>query len=508
MSHTRTVIEPDCCLTVLTGPNNCGKSAVVAALQVLCTNERGGFMLRHGQKEVRVSVETQDGECVEWRRKKSGPVTYVVNGREVHRGIPDDLHEVIRLPRVAMRDGTDEFDVHFGEQKSPIFLIDQSGRHAATFFASSSDAEYMMRMQAIHKRRTTAANLEERRLAAEVLGLDRKLAVLEPGISMAGRIEALALEYVAIGVSENSQATLRKHLFELEAVAADASISLETYHPFLELAAEPVLHETPALSSMVAELTAAGSNLLSASGEFVALSRTLDLPILHDADTLSASIEALLVNHHAIEKEGALRQIASRIPEPPELSDEQALASCVTDLTRHLIRERYLREGLEGLERLAPCEEMLHVAGVDGAIRILVETSFKRALADEQVATLATLAELPIEKPTSPLAMSLEEILSATQAFENASAMSRALKGMPDLEVPLTTSGLQAVIADLAEAQAGHEQCLRSVAHLGTVNAALQIEIESWISTNPVCPVCNQILDQNRLLQPVGAVSA
>ena len=41
MSHSHTVIGPADGLTILLGENNCGKSAVVSALQTLCTNGRG-----------------------------------------------------------------------------------------------------------------------------------------------------------------------------------------------------------------------------------------------------------------------------------------------------------------------------------------------------------------------------------------------------------------------------------------------------------------------------------
>ena len=41
MSHERTIIEPADGLTVLVGPNNCGKSAVVSALGILCENATG-----------------------------------------------------------------------------------------------------------------------------------------------------------------------------------------------------------------------------------------------------------------------------------------------------------------------------------------------------------------------------------------------------------------------------------------------------------------------------------
>jgi len=71
MSHTRTVIEPAAGLTVLVGPNNCGKSAVVTALQILCHNDNSTYVLRHGEKACSVKIETGDGHSVEWRRKNS-----------------------------------------------------------------------------------------------------------------------------------------------------------------------------------------------------------------------------------------------------------------------------------------------------------------------------------------------------------------------------------------------------------------------------------------------------
>ena len=60
MSHSHTVIEPAEGLTILVGPNNCGKSAVITALQTLYYNELGGFMIRHGESDCRVTVETEE----------------------------------------------------------------------------------------------------------------------------------------------------------------------------------------------------------------------------------------------------------------------------------------------------------------------------------------------------------------------------------------------------------------------------------------------------------------
>jgi len=94
MAHVHTVIEPASGLTVLVGPNNCGKSAVVSALEALCNNASGSYMIRHDEKEARVTVDTDDGHTLVWRRR-GNVVSYIIDGREIHRvrgSVPEDLH--------------------------------------------------------------------------------------------------------------------------------------------------------------------------------------------------------------------------------------------------------------------------------------------------------------------------------------------------------------------------------------------------------------------------------
>ena len=61
MSHRHTVIELAEGLTVIVGPNNCGKSALVSALQCLVRAPRGRYMMRHGAALTSVTIETSEG---------------------------------------------------------------------------------------------------------------------------------------------------------------------------------------------------------------------------------------------------------------------------------------------------------------------------------------------------------------------------------------------------------------------------------------------------------------
>lgn len=70
MSHSRTEIQPGGGVTVLIGPDTSGKSANVSTFQPLCPDIAGDFMVRHGENARRITIETDDGHSVTWRRQR------------------------------------------------------------------------------------------------------------------------------------------------------------------------------------------------------------------------------------------------------------------------------------------------------------------------------------------------------------------------------------------------------------------------------------------------------
>ena len=204
MSHEHTVIEPSSGLTVLIGPNNCGKSAIVTALQILCNNPKSTYVLRHGAKECKIIVETDTGDVIEWSRKKSGSPKYHVNGQLFDRlksSVPQEVHEILRMPQVQV--DKESFDVHFGEQTSPLFLLGDKEKAAAQFFASSSDAIRLVEMQDRHKSNITVRKRDLKRVTKQREELAAENAILLPVAAL--HKTAVKCEKFGVEISEEKK---------------------------------------------------------------------------------------------------------------------------------------------------------------------------------------------------------------------------------------------------------------------------------------------------------------
>ena len=253
MSHEHTVIEPAEGLTALVGPNNIGKSAIVSAIQILCHNDNSTYVTRHGEKECSIEIETDDGHTVKWRRRGSS-VSYVIDGEEFDRlggSVPDTIFDALRLPRVSNESG-ESFDVHVGEQKSPIFLLDKPASRAAQFFASSSDASKLVEMQSRHKEKIRDARKRKTVLEAENEGIAEALEALKPVGDIEKKVGALEKKYEEITGLEKSIDRLEDdygRIDELIQVLARHSAECEATQ---ELKSPPKLSDTSGMESLIA----------------------------------------------------------------------------------------------------------------------------------------------------------------------------------------------------------------------------------------------------------------
>lgn len=336
MSHRRTVIEPAEGLTILTGPNNCGKSAVVEALRILASNEQGAhkWCVRHGQKVAKVVVETDDPHRIEWV-SESGKVHYVIDGvrtDRLNRGLPDQLAPTLKLPEVEGDDGK-SFEIHFAPQKDPIFLLG-AGSKAATFFAASTDAGYLVRMLQTLRQRKTERNALHRELKARVVERDEVLGRYEPLAEIESQLVACQRAFDETITLEERRRAGNAHVAMLEHSADECERARETLLAMDALSSLPVLADEEAVRTTVQRIEARRRALEREGNVEAALGGLTALPAFEDTAEL-ASLAATIERRtqevaRLAEKCGLVEALGS----PPVLVDPADLERWVRQAER------------------------------------------------------------------------------------------------------------------------------------------------------------------------------
>jgi exonuclease SbcC len=331
MSHKHTVIEPAQGLTVLAGPNNCGKSAVADALRTVCGLNRGNYMVRHGEKTAGVRVTTADGHEVAWARRND-TVSWEIDGRTVHRDMPEDLHEKLRLPVVQPEGASQEFAVHFADQKQPLFLLEMPPSAPAVFFAAASDARHFITMRQTHKMRTQALKDSSRRLASELKRTEGWMAILEP---------VPALE-AGLGDVERAFAELQRSLaraMELQEACAGlgqtqaAIAGLRREAAALEgLGAPPALLPTGELEQLLGSMAETRRRRAGLARTAACLHGFQAPPALSDTAALEGLVQAMGRERGRCAQAAAQAQALAPLPAPPAPQDPRPLAVLLDQL--------------------------------------------------------------------------------------------------------------------------------------------------------------------------------
>ena len=307
MAHAKTELQLANGLTVLVGPNNIGKSTVAVALKILARNTNSNFVMQHEQKECSISVETSEGHTIQWIKRKSQ--SYVINGQAKDRlgrgGTPPELDETLRLAPVEFEDK--DFEPHFGDRKSPIFLINRPPSQIAQFFSTTSDAEKLVAMQRLHQRHRTDAQTQTKLLSAKNESIQQSLDALE-------RVPELESEFASLEREVQSLVSLANEIANLEGV-------IRTY----------------ALWSLEQQFEMHRSNCLQ---------RLLPLPALYPTEHLevvTSEWEISAKNHRCFEEQ---TRLLCQLAAPPKLQDDSPLICMTRDLGLAVARMEYCHEHL------------------------------------------------------------------------------------------------------------------------------------------------------------------
>jgi hypothetical protein len=499
MSHVHTVIEPAAGLTVLVGPNNCGKSAVVAALQILCHNDASTYVLRHGERECSVKIETDDGHTVEWRRKNAP--SYLIDGQVFDRlrgsGLPEELHAALRLPKVDA-EGDADFDIHFGTQKAPIFLLGGSAA-AARFFASSSDAIQLVQMQRRHKEKLADANRMKNRLEAESKQLNAELETLEPVVDVEGRLAAATLLYdeVTRGATwlleaEKQEAAIRAQA----AMHARFAALADALRPVLP---PPEMFPIEPLEERIAAIVNADNRLAATASPAAALAGLQSPPDMARTDPLETLIAAIELEdgrrHAGLSRCGAL----AAIQPPPALFDVASLAQSTESIVELTERVERCDEERRSLAGLAGPPQLADVDSLDRLIERLASCERERGVAQRRSAAMGAIAEPPRPADEAELANLVAAIVRTTaQAarWQDASALLAATAAVP---VPAETAPFAEFLKRLDDAAARVRTC-EAAQRVAESELAAAAESLRTRAADKLCPVCGSPLDPDRVV--------
>lgn len=356
MSHRHTVIEPAEGLTVLVGPNNCGKSAFVTALQILLHNDTSTYVLRHGAKECRVIVETDAGDRVEWIRKKSGSPSYIVNGKQYDRlrnesGVWDELKRILKMPRLEF-DNNQKFDVHIGEQRNPVFLLDDKGKGAAQFFASSSDASKLVEMQALHKKQVSENRSERKRIAQQHVQVNEAIDCLADLPDLRELLCECECEFDSLKSDQKAAKDLGTLVESLKAKEAESNNLLATREALGLVKPPPEFNNPIPLEKLLAQIQRQAESIRKSERLGNAFESLEAPPEFADEVRLQLTLTAIKRQQRTAGKLLKYSQALSGIQQPPKLRESES----VSDIAKLIVQ---LRTEIEACDELK--EELANI---------------------------------------------------------------------------------------------------------------------------------------------------
>src|SRR5476651_136747 len=178
MSHEDTLLRLSPGINCLTGENDIGKSACVTALRALFYGKCLDSYVKHGAASCAIEAELENGQRVMMRHflKKSPKRVFelAVPGEDVVRsspkgGVPEWMEEI---GKITLLDG---LDAQLGNQKEPIFLLQETPEKRASILAIGREAGHLQAMIALNRQKALADNAMVKNGEIELFEISRVL---------------------------------------------------------------------------------------------------------------------------------------------------------------------------------------------------------------------------------------------------------------------------------------------------------------------------------------------
>ena len=515
MSHAHTVIDLADGLTVLTGPNNCGKSAVVAALQILATNGRTTHVMRHGEKVCRITVETDDQHTISWERKNK-TVKYTLDGEDIHRtgaSVPDSLHDLLRLDRVSAEAGktTYDYDIHFGEQKSPVFLLNESSSRAASFFASSSDASRLLEMQFRHRTRLREKRSEAKRLAAEIETNAARLKGFETVDSIADSLQRAEKAQQQISSVEKQIQRLRQLVESLDRKGRECRgfhdqlgllnrLNQATTNPSELERAEQRLFR---LRSVVQQKSHLLEQIRTVRQQVKTLGELATPPMQHDAGGLSWLVNRLQAASAGKQTAVRIHTCCSAIVAPPPQEPAAACRAVLEQLVTTSKRKVAAQLAMTALRALQPAPQLSDTRDLRLLLGKLVGAAERQQHASRLHASCAALQRPPAEVQTDRLQQLISYLAQKQTEVARWQAATNQLSRVRPPAEAIDPDSLITMLARLGQAMQQVAATRRRAEAASQSLTACEQQIRTFVAANPKCETCGGSIDPETLMSTV-----
>lgn len=513
MSHQATRIELAPGVTVITGPNNVGKSALVEGVRSLVHNPSPKNSIRHGAKQAVIRLELDSGEIIEWvrsdktafyrlSRPAAGEPAEARDIEEYHKigqSVPEDIVTLLRLGQVETESG--EIDIHIGNQREPIFLLNSPGSYAASFFAASTEAEHLLRMRQALKSRVDVARSNSKTLAIDCKVAEKNLLHYQPLDLLEPEVIKAENSFELIRQNQKSIPELARFIQVLSDKEDDfrschhSAAILETVKP------PPQLQDVTDLEALLDQLREKEERAGLAAATSLCLAPLSDPPVPLDTAALEHLIGRLADADRLRERLKEDRGILADLKEPMALQPAGDLEDGIRAIHR---LEVAFASNLDRSNILNDIHIPPVIQDLTAFEQLLDDLSFselRKNRVRRQQEGLASLASPPDLYDVTHLLRLIDDISHSLAAQRFLKAICAPLSGLSAAPEPVSTMHLENLtgeIAGIIDQLYKKDQERRS---LEEVLQQKRHEVEQLVQETGICPLCGSPMDVSHFLE-------
>lgn len=278
-------------MTVIQGPSNSGKSAIMRALRAVTSNVRGSSHITRGAKSTSISVDTPEATVTLERSESTGSYRIVdADGTErvftkLAGAVPEAVTRALRITPAAS--GGDS--LHFAGQFDRPFLLEESGSAVARVLGELTNVDRILTAvrEANRRKASYAATLKTRE--ADLAELKTRAATfrdLPQRLARADAAEDLAKQIAQRSDEADRLAAAAQALAVAEGVLARSSVLPEIPDDAAVLSAQAAL---TSFSALIRTLTEATNTATAATARVDQATRECDDLATRLHDTLVAA---------------------------------------------------------------------------------------------------------------------------------------------------------------------------------------------------------------------------